>query len=632
MKSKKNKLDMIILQIDMANQKEAVSYVKGYIDMAKENGYNTVFLWLKAAVKVECVSFFNDDETYTPDEIREIVAYGNERGIEIIPGMERFAHINGFLRFPQLAFLAECQDAEVEGRGYYTGLGNTVCVSNEKAVQFLDTYYSQVMSLFTSQYVHVGMDESFDFAVCPKCSERLANGATKQDMFYEYLMHTYDLVKSHGKTMMMWDDLFEYMDVSERLPRDIIMCNWNYVYITDMPRGHLINRKKKDWFRHYDQLGFRYIFCTSAQATSKTYNLDSFTNYAMKYNPMGGLMTIWQRANKFNLAGYPIIAYAGKLWNGKATKEDRLKIYTEVLGDEEAADVVLRLSGSGSSRQSSSLRLCENGTLESELGTEIEDYAVRKLRAAWEKMEEGLQKDILIDIYTITLDAYLNNRTHQICLEVFDNYETRAKKPAYFIKQLQQLKDLSNEAYALNKVLWEKYRPGIKSFENRFDKKYVGRAKNYDNMIAELEKNEKHGVFYAELMLHCVYGTPRMMIEIVYKDKSIPTTVYKTMSKVAGGVNTIRFAMENKPIDYVIFTAYGEGSTYPVHFRYTYGGKMYVVSSVTKLCGEVKNIKRILENDTQFAEMGTNDGQVHYENIAVSRVEHKIKLKFKKFR
>lgn len=632
MKNNKKKLDLIILQVDMANQKETIPYVKSCIDMAKENGFNTVFLWLKAAVKVECVPFFNDDETYTPDEIREIVAYGNEKGIDIVPGMERFAHINGFLRFPQLAYLAECKDAAVDGRGLYSGLGNTVCVSNEKAVQFLDTYYSQVMSLFTSEYVHVGMDESFDFAICPKCTERLANGATKQDLFYEYLMHTYELVKSHGKTMMMWDDLFEYMDVSERLPRDIIMCNWNYVYITDMPRGHLINRKKKDWFRHYNQLGFRYIFCINRHATGKTYNADSYTNYAMKYNPMGGMLTVWQRAASFYLSGYPLVAYAGRLWNGKATKDDRLKIYTEVLGDEELADVVLNLSGDGSSFQPNNLQICENGTLAMELSINVEDYALRKLRAAWENMEDSLRRDILVDVYTRTLDSYLKNRTQQISLEVFDNYETRAKKPAYFIKKLQQLKDLSNEAYDLNKVLWNKYRPGIKSFENRFDKKFVGRAKSYDDMIAQLEKNEKHGVFYAELMLHCVYGIPKIMIEIVYKDKSIPATVYKTISKVAGGVNTIRFAMENKPIDYVIVTASGEGSTYPVHFRYTYGGKMYVVSSVTKLCGEVKNIKRILENDTQFAEMGTNDGQVHYENIAVSKAEHKIKLKFKKFR
>ena len=108
--------------------------------------------------------------------------------------------------------------------------------------------------------------------------------------------------------------------------------------------------------------------------------------------------------------------------------------------------------------------------------------------------------------------------------------------------------------------------------------------------------------------------------------------VNETTAKVADGVNTVRFAIENKPIDYVVFTASGYGAMYPLHFRYTCNGKKYVVSAVTKLQGEVKNIKRILLNDTQFAEMGNNDGQQHFEDVRLSKVEHKIKLKFRRFK
>ena len=150
-------------------------------------------------------------------------------------------------------------------------------------------------------------------------------------------------------------------------------------------------------------------------------------------------------------------------------------------------------------------------------------------------------------------------------------------------------------------------------------------------MISELEKNEKHGVFYADLMLACYYGNPKIKLEIYYKDKSIPATTYKTTAKVADGLNTVRFAIENKPIDYVIFTAFGNGAMFPMHFRYTCNGKKYVLSAVTKLQGEVKNIKRLLQNDTQFTEMGNNDGQVNFEDYAKTKEEHKIKLKFKRF-
>ncbi len=623
-------MDLIILQTDLARQKETVPYIKEYIDFAKANGYNAVLLYLEAAVRVECTSFLSPDTSYTPEEIQEIVAYGNSQGIDIIPGLENLAHAENFLCHKGMEFLSECKDADVDGRGIMSGLGDCVCVSNPDAMAFFDTYYTQVVSLFTSQYVHAGMDEPFDFAVCPRCVERLQKGETKADLFYQHLMRTYNLLKSMGKTMMMWDDFFEYLDIVEKLPRDIIMCNWNYGFITDEPTGHWTNRKKKDWLRLYDELGFSYLFCTYGDYTAKTYNQDSFTNYAMKYHPKGAIMTVWRRSDRFNLAVYPLIAYTGRVWSGRATKEDKLKIYTELLGSEEIADMVLNLSCPAGSFQPNNLNICENYTRSRYDSVNLNGYVVRHLKAFCDTMEEGLSKDILLDIYTMALDGYLGLRTQQISLEIFDNYETRAKKPAYFVKQLQLLKELSNEAFEINKVLWEKYRPGILSQHDDFTRKFQGRAKRYDNMIAQLEENKKRGVFYAEMMLPSIYGTPRIRLEIHYKDKSIAPTVYNTTAKVADSINTIRFAMENKAIDYVDFVGHGEGAVYPLHFRYTYGGRKYVVSSVSKISGEAKNLKRILLNDSQFAELGNNDGQAHFEDLSLSKIENRIRLKFKK--
>lgn len=628
----KKKLDLRILQIDLGRQKETVAYLKSYIDFAKENGYNAVLLYLEATVKVACTSFFKDDESYTPDEIREIVAYGNEKGIDIIPALENLAHVENFLRHSELRFLSECQDAAVDGRGIRAGLGDCTCVSNPKAMKFMDTYYSQVIPLFTSPYVHTGMDEPFDFAVCPRCTERLQNGETKQDLFYKHLMRTYELVKSFGKTMMMWDDFFQYMDVVEKLPRDIILCCWNYTYITDEPQGFWLNRKKKDWLRYYDQLGFRYLFCTFANRTSKLFNVDSFTAYAGKYHPTGALMTAWCRSNIFYHCSYPAIAYAGRLWSGKAKEEDRIKIYTQLLGSREAAEVVLKLEAGDGSYQPRNLQICENMTQGSYNAIYITEYALDRMKELLAGMEDGLQKDILGDIYSYTLTGYIGLRLHKLCIEAFDNYESRSKRPAYFVKQLEQLKEMNRQIYAHGKYMWEKYRPGIRSFQNDLENSVTGREKSLDRMIAELTKQEKHGVFYAELMLHSVWGTPRIVIEINYKDKSIPATVYRTNPKVAGGVNTIRFAMENKPIDHVVLTLTGEGACYPCHFRYTCGGKKYVVSSVTKQSGDARDLKHILCDDTQFAQLGNDDGQAHFEDVNLSKVEHKIKLKFKRMK
>ena len=462
------KLDLRILQIDLGRQKETVAYIKSYIDFAKENGYTSLLMYLEAAVKVDCVPFFSSDDTYTPGEIREIVAYGNRQGIDIIPALEDLAHVENFLRYEQLAFLSECKDAMVDGRGIVSGLGHCACPSNPEGMAFLDTYYRQVMELFTSQYVHVGMDEPFDFAVCPRCAQRIQNGETKDDIFYTHLMRVYDLVKSFGRTMMMWDDFFEYLDVVERLSRDIILCNWNYGFVGDEPQGHWINRKKKDWFRYYDRLGFRYLFCTYANSASKLNNIDTFTAYASKYHPAGALMTVWERSAKFYLCSYPAIAYTGRFWSGKATDEDKLKIYTEFLGSEEAADIVLNLEAIGGSTYPNNTKICENTTAATDSATRLLGYTLPRLRRIADEMEDCLAKDILQDIYSYELSTYLAREKHRICLEIFDNYETRSKTPAYFAKKFLPLRELNRYAHQNALRLWAKYRPGIKPSGGKF--------------------------------------------------------------------------------------------------------------------------------------------------------------------
>ncbi len=627
----RKKLALISSQLDLARQKENMEFIKSYIDFIAENGYNGLRLYLEATVRVPCATFFNEETSYSVEEIREIVAYGKEKGIEVYPAMENLAHLEQFLAYDQLKHLSECKDMAVDGRGVRS-TPDCICLSEPEGRAFFDTYFTQVAELFESKYFIACMDEPFDFMVCPKCRQRLENGETKEDIFLDHVIHTNDLLKSLGKTMIMADDFFQYMNVVDQLPRDIVLDSWDYDFVDDEPQGMWTNRKRCDALRRYDQLGFRYAISTKTYVDSDLFNHDSMSNYADRYHPIMATSTVWCRSDNFYQASYPSIAYTGRHWSGKAKPEDRLKIYTEYLGSEEAADIVLNLHNTDSTFQPNNLEICENNNGANYYAVKGLSYALRKLKAIADGMEEGPQKDNLLCLWDNKLDDYLRARQHQICLEAFDNYETRSKKPAYFIRQIEELKELNQVAYDHGKEMWKKCRTGIVSTNDQFNRKYLGRAKRYDDLIAQFERNEKHGVFYAQWMLHCQWGTPRIIVEINYKDKTIPATVYRTNGKVGRCVSTIRFAMENKPVDNVVFTVHGEGAIYPAHFRYTYGGKKYVVSSVTKLAGEAKDLKKILFNDTQFATLGNNDGQAHFDDYMVSKTEHKIKLKFKRFR
>ena len=84
--------------------------------------------------------------------------------------------------------------------------------------------------MFDCEFVHIGMDEVFDFALCPRCRKRISDGESMESLFLKHIIHTHHLLAAAGKTMMMWDDFFELLDIVDKIPRDIVLCNWNYGY------------------------------------------------------------------------------------------------------------------------------------------------------------------------------------------------------------------------------------------------------------------------------------------------------------------------------------------------------------------------------------------------------------------
>ena len=474
------------LQIDLARQKENLPFIFSYIDFAKKYEYNTVFLYLENAVRTENTLFFDKEDTYSEAEIREIVSYATERGIEIIPALETLGHLEKFFEYPALLPLAE-KDAKLRGRGLSGGIDSCGCVSNPAFYEFSDRYVSDVCALFPSQYVHVGLDEAWDFLACEACQARIQKGESKKDLFYQHIMHVYALCKSLGKRMMMWDDFFEYFDVVDRLPRDIVLCNWNYSFVGDEPNGHWTNRIKKDWFTLYDKLGFAYIFCTCAHRASSTYAIDSFTDYAEKHTPLGGLMTAWEKNDSFYQGSYPCIAYAGLRWAGKATKEDRTQIYTDLFdGNRACAELVASLNIMGSGFGDIT-KICECDYLVKWIYRDTLTYALPKLKE-YAGQATGETKDILTDIYDCALEQYLGTQIQRAGIDYFDGRDTKK-----ILAVIEDVKQGFAEIKAHGDMLWEKYRKGIKSRKDGFNRKFESKQTLLNKIKTQKQEKKELG-------------------------------------------------------------------------------------------------------------------------------------------
>ena len=641
-------MEIVAVQLDLGRQKERLDFIENFVINAKKWGYNTIILYIECSIRTKVTPFLDEEDTYSLEELKEIAEYIESNELTAIPAFENFYHIEKLLQYKEAEHLSEFVDERIEGRGWFFERfkrGAVGCTTNPEFNQFFDAYITEICSVFRGKYVHMGLDEVFEFAECPRCKARRETGVTKKDIFFAQVMHNYKLVKSMGKTMLMWDDFFEYYDIIADLPKDIILCHWNYGFIGSETKGHWTNRVRKDWLSVYDRLGLKYIFCAYGNNASSTYNVDTLTDYALKHKPVGAILTIWERAASFYNGIYPLIAYSGKLWNEQIKNfDDKVEAYEEVIGDREIAELLLR---------NQVLTSCLIGT---DIGERAEDdnfvkflyrnelkKFVEKLRGflADEKRVSGEKRDVLLDIYDFSLEKYLTYKVNSLGYKVFDSYEKEnfGNGEADLSEIFVALNEVEKGFEEINKnidYLWGKYREGIKSSGRLMEAEKTRRKSLIKKIRQSIEENKGCGVLYLDTVTPDGFGSPKMKIIVKYFGENAESELYFGSVKPEaatfdlGGTATIRFAMKNKPVEYVVLKSFGEDSIFVSNVRILVGGVKYSVCYAEKTCGKVINEQNIAKCDTTFAELGESSGIKHLDNVSLAKKPNGVKLKFDK--
>lgn len=126
---------------------------------------------------------------YTQEEYAEIVAYAAERYITIVPEIDMPGHTNAALAsYPEL----NCDGKATE---LYTGTEvgfSTLCTDKEVVYQFVDDVVSELAALTPGPYIHIGGDESH---------------VTPMEDYIPFVNRVQEIVKSHGKEVMGWDEI-----------------------------------------------------------------------------------------------------------------------------------------------------------------------------------------------------------------------------------------------------------------------------------------------------------------------------------------------------------------------------------------------------------------------------------------
>ncbi len=147
---------------------------------------------------------------YTQEEIRDLVAYARNLGIDIVPEIEMPGHATSALAaYPELG----CHRDPVSVEAAWGIFPQNYNAGDDRVFDFLENVLREVIELFPFPYVHLGADEcqKAQWQDCPDCQRRMAEeGLADEDALQSYFVNRIaKFLRQHGRTAIGWDEILE---------------------------------------------------------------------------------------------------------------------------------------------------------------------------------------------------------------------------------------------------------------------------------------------------------------------------------------------------------------------------------------------------------------------------------------
>jgi len=212
---------------------EALPEAKRVIGVMAGLKYNVVCIQIDNRLKYERRPALSGTNPPTKQQLRELVAYAEQCGMEVIPMTQCWSHFNYFLTKKEFQHL-NAHPKPVKGqRGSYWNY----CPRHPEVHPLLFDMIEEQLECFpNAKYYHVGLDE---ISFGPIGEHPLTKDTPPHEVFAEEVQRLYDfVVKKKGLKMCMWGDqlLAEHNGRAPhftakalgKVPKDVIIFDWHY--------------------------------------------------------------------------------------------------------------------------------------------------------------------------------------------------------------------------------------------------------------------------------------------------------------------------------------------------------------------------------------------------------------------
>ncbi|MGE5644256.1 MAG: beta-N-acetylhexosaminidase [Acidobacteriota bacterium] len=298
------KLQLRFLHWDTKHHQNRMETVKRYLDWSARMKVNMIGFELEDKFEYPSHPVIGAPGAYTAAELQEIVNYGLERFIQVVPVIQSPAHMSYVLKHPEFAHL------RADGSNYQSAL------CDPRTYDLIFSMYDDVIKATRGvDYLFVSTDEVYYAGIEGTC--RPYNPENRSLAWVEFVRRARDFAHSRGRRILVWAEYPLLPKHVSMIPPDVI----------DGVMG------EEDYLEAEKKLGMRQLFYVSLQGEEKLFPSDGRVAGAMnsianglawKANPIGVFGAAWDdsglHCETFWL-GWSAVAQAG--WNPGVVTADQ---------------------------------------------------------------------------------------------------------------------------------------------------------------------------------------------------------------------------------------------------------------------------------------------------------------------
>ncbi|XP_053206083.1 hexosaminidase D-like [Panonychus citri] len=209
-----------LVHFDLKGAPPKMSYLKSILELVKEAGATGILVEYEDMFPYEgYLSDISAKNAYTKQEIDLLLKTSEQLGLDVIPLIPTFGHMEFVLKSPKFRHLRE-----------YDPYPMALCPSQNETFFLIQQMVDQIMSAHPNiKWLHIGCDEVFQIAYCDKC-----RNSDRDTLFLNHVIKVAKYVRSkHSVIPIVWDDMLRNMS-PERLKESKIgslvePMIWTYV-------------------------------------------------------------------------------------------------------------------------------------------------------------------------------------------------------------------------------------------------------------------------------------------------------------------------------------------------------------------------------------------------------------------